>query len=183
MAVAINDRGDVVGYSYTADLLLHATLWSNGATIDLGTLPGGMISEATGINNRGDIVGWSNYGGTGYSHAFLWSDGIMIDLGTLGGTTSQANGINNHGVIVGWSYTADNVNYEATVWTPVTGVPEPATWAMMLLGFAGLGLAGRQSRRKVLATGALADQIDAPPDRFLHRTSKVSTLGVTTHRE
>jgi hypothetical protein len=30
-----------------------------------------------------------------------------------------------------------------------TAVPEPATWAMMLLGFAGLGFAFRQSRRKV----------------------------------
>jgi PEP-CTERM motif len=32
---------------------------------------------------------------------------------------------------------------------PVTAVPEPATWAMMLLGFAGLGFAFRQLRRKV----------------------------------
>ena len=102
---------------------------------------------ATGINNRGDIVGWSIYGGTGYPHAVLWSDGIMIDLGTLGGTTSQANGINNRGDIVGWSYTANNVSYEATVWTPVRGaVPEPSTWALMLLGFAGLGVAFQQSR-------------------------------------
>jgi hypothetical protein len=31
----------------------------------------------------------------------------------------------------------------------VGGVPEPGTWAMMLLGFAGLGFAFRQSRRKV----------------------------------
>jgi len=28
-------------------------------------------------------------------------------------------------------------------------VPEPATWAMILIGFAGLGFAFRQSRRKV----------------------------------
>jgi hypothetical protein len=28
-------------------------------------------------------------------------------------------------------------------------VPEPSTWAMMLLGFAGLGFAFRQSRRRV----------------------------------
>jgi hypothetical protein len=33
--------------------------------------------------------------------------------------------------------------------TGVSAVPEPATWAMMLLGFAGLGFAFRQSRRKV----------------------------------
>ena len=32
---------------------------------------------------------------------------------------------------------------------PVTSVPEPSTWAMMLLGFAGLGFAFRQSRRNV----------------------------------
>jgi hypothetical protein len=31
----------------------------------------------------------------------------------------------------------------------VGAVPEPATWGMMLLGFAGLGFAFRQSRRKV----------------------------------
>ena len=30
-----------------------------------------------------------------------------------------------------------------------TTVPEPETWVMMLLGFAGLGFAFRQSRRKV----------------------------------
>jgi hypothetical protein len=33
--------------------------------------------------------------------------------------------------------------------TGVSGVPEPSTWAMMLVGFLGLGLALRQSRRKV----------------------------------
>jgi PEP-CTERM motif len=32
---------------------------------------------------------------------------------------------------------------------PTAVVPEPSTWAMMLLGFAGLGFAFRQSRRKV----------------------------------
>jgi hypothetical protein len=36
-------------------------------------------------------------------------------------------------------------------WTlqSASAVPEPSTWAMMLLGFAGLGFAFRQSRRKV----------------------------------
>ena len=31
---------------------------------------------------------------------------------------------------------------------PVPGVPEPSTWAMMLIGFAGLAFAFRLSRRK-----------------------------------
>jgi hypothetical protein len=30
-----------------------------------------------------------------------------------------------------------------------SGIPEPSTWAMMLLGFAGLGFAFRQSRGRV----------------------------------
>jgi hypothetical protein len=33
--------------------------------------------------------------------------------------------------------------------TPISAVPEPATWGMMLLGFIGLGFAFRQSRRKI----------------------------------
>jgi PEP-CTERM motif len=33
--------------------------------------------------------------------------------------------------------------------TLVAGVPEPATWGMMLLGFVGLGFAFRQQRRRV----------------------------------
>ena len=31
----------------------------------------------------------------------------------------------------------------------VTGIPEPATWGMLLLGFFGLGFAFRKSGRKV----------------------------------
>jgi hypothetical protein len=34
--------------------------------------------------------------------------------------------------------------------TPLIGIPEPSTWAMMLLGFAGLGFAGfRNAKAKV----------------------------------
>jgi hypothetical protein len=31
----------------------------------------------------------------------------------------------------------------------ISGVPEPSTWAMMLLGFAGLGFAFPRSQRKL----------------------------------
>ena len=67
-------------------------------------------------------------------------------LHTLNFTTTGGNlafldlsgGNNNIGNIL------DNVTLAT-----VAAIPEPATWAMMLLGFAGLGFAFRQSRRKV----------------------------------
>jgi hypothetical protein len=44
----------------------------------------------------------------------------------------------------------DTANIDNIVLGPVAAaVPEPSTWAMMLLGFAGLGFAFRRSRRKV----------------------------------
>ena len=43
-------------------------------------------------------------------------------------------------------------NFTGTM-TPVTAVPEPATWAMMLFGFAGIGfMAYRRKSKPVLMT-------------------------------
>jgi hypothetical protein len=38
---------------------------------------------------------------------------------------------------------------ETLTFAAAGGVPEPSTWAMLPIGFAGLGFAFRQSRRKV----------------------------------
>jgi hypothetical protein len=50
----------------------------------------------------------------------------------------------------------DNQNF-----TLVIGTPEPSTWAMMLVGFAGLGFAGyRKSRRRAASLrGARAPRL------------------------
>jgi probable HAF family extracellular repeat protein len=77
----INDRGQVVGYSNTfvrepsgdAQFEPHAFLWQKGKMRDLGTLPGGNFSNATGINDRGQVVGHSCWFGYDKCRAVLWS--------------------------------------------------------------------------------------------------------------
>jgi hypothetical protein len=67
-------------------------------------------------------------------------------LHTLSFTTTGGNLVFSD--LSGGSNNIGNILDNVTLAT-VAGIPEPATWAMMLLGFAGLGFAFRQSRRKV----------------------------------
>ncbi|HEX5075458.1 MAG TPA: PKD domain-containing protein [Gemmatimonadaceae bacterium] len=117
-AFAINEQGQVVGYSTTATGARHAFLWTPGAGMrDLGVLADGLGSVARGINDRGEVVGESTLPIPAIprnpeTHAFLWTPTSgMQDLGALGGelTSSVAYDINNAGQVVGRSYSADRI--------------------------------------------------------------------------
>ena len=101
---AINASGQMAGMFWPGGGAGRACLYSGGTFTNLGTLPGGDYSEATGINASGQVVGFSTtpIG----DHAFLYSGGVMMDLGTLPyGDSSRATAINDAGQITGWSST------------------------------------------------------------------------------
>lgn len=94
-ALDINTRGDVVGYSFGADLI--ATLWASDGTIRTFPL-NGRDSVLNGINTAGTAIG-SN-GAT----AFYVPFGGAPQTITLpaGSTSGEMSGISDGGVAAGW---------------------------------------------------------------------------------
>lgn len=132
--VSISNNGLIVGYSEDGriDPRLglpegHAVLWAHGGIIDLGALPGGYESLATGNNDRGQVVGFSGnntiedpslslVGLPTETRAFLWQNGQMRDLGTLGGTDALAFFVNEQGQVAGFSYTNSDATLNPFFW-------------------------------------------------------------------
>jgi probable HAF family extracellular repeat protein len=105
-ANAVNNVGQVVGYTGVPSGAAHAFIWSAATGMqDIHTLGGD--SEANATNERGEVVGYTVI--NGYGHAFRWKDDTgMVNLGTLGGVSSEAHDINEDGHVVGESASADN---------------------------------------------------------------------------
>ncbi len=87
-AVAVNQRGQVVGRTNLYEGSSHAFLWEKGRMRDLGMGESG----ATSVNSRGQIVGW------GAQHVFLWEKGRVRYLGI--GSDFGGAAINDLGQVV-----------------------------------------------------------------------------------
>ncbi len=156
--MGINDAGDVVGWAEVPGVVgQRATLWKESGAVDLGTL-GGDQSTALAINANGQVVGYSNLSPHGEAtHAMLWAEESgLIDLNGLldaatrsaGWILTDARDINDGGWIVGQAY-----NVQSDVWHAYrlavradSTVPEPGSWALVLLGVGMFGWRGRRRR-------------------------------------
>jgi len=106
VAVAVNNRGQVTGYSNRAgDDFHHAFLWPgrDGKIVDLGTL-GGSGSEAKAVNDSGYVTGAARLPGNTKVHAVLWGNGGILDLGVIpGDLCDEGMSLNSRLQVVGYS--------------------------------------------------------------------------------
>jgi probable HAF family extracellular repeat protein len=121
LAVAINNRGQVLAVSSTPQFVQHAVLWQAGRLVDLGLLPGGRGAFAYDLNDRGDVAGWA-VDAEGVYQLVVWPRGRPGPV-PLGVAQSLPTAVNEHGAVA--LTTVDN---HAAVWwrgrlraeTPVT---------------------------------------------------------------
>lgn len=124
---ALNDQGQVVGYSQTVSGDVHLFLWDRARGIeDLGDLNNGKPGGRADINNAGQIAGTLR-AADGSGQAFIRDpNGAMHLLGHLGGGWSQAAALNNRGQVAGTSTAADGSRH-AFVWDRATGMRDVMT--------------------------------------------------------
>jgi hypothetical protein len=114
---------------------------SNGfVTYDNLFWPGGAPPTATDFDGAGGFLDI-------YGLMFGIGHGIFVDLFDNGVSPTKGINYGGYGVAVVTSETTlDYVSAGVSASTP-----EPSTWAMMVLGFAGLGFAGYRKSRKAAA--------------------------------
>jgi len=155
---SINNRGQIVGYSYFFNGNTEAALatsWIGTTPTALGSL-GGNVSGASAINNSGQIAGLSQLP-NGDFRAVIWNRTTTpTNLGTLGGNSSAAYGINNRGQVVGFAALADGTN-RAVIWTGTT-----PTVLGMLPGATSAGASSINNRGQVVGNSTFC-QAPSPP--------------------
>jgi probable HAF family extracellular repeat protein len=116
----------------------------------------GKSSFASDINNLGQVVGRSfTVDSQIGQHAALWNGTDPTDLNTFldenavndGWLLEDATAINDNGWITGSARNRFTGEFHAYL---LSAIPEPETWAMTLVGLAGIGFAVR--RRKASGT-------------------------------
>jgi probable HAF family extracellular repeat protein len=184
-ADAVNEQGDIVGESQTANGVFHATLWLvDGPPVDLDTL-GSRFSLALAVNSTRQVVGEVSLPGMA-QRGFRWTPETgMQTLGVLpGDIASTAQDINDAGVIVGTSIPGGefppppphavrwvdgaiedlNTLIDAPGWELVRaqGIND-AGWIV------GVGLLNGQEHAFLLTPIVLPDEDPPPPRQHRHR--------------
>jgi hypothetical protein len=107
---------------------------------------GGASGGVDGLGGTSAAVGFSN--GTGDAGTYYQFDGSLVNGALIDGGPNSLTGHTNDGVLGQYTFLVENGNIV------VPTVPEPSTWAMMALGFAGIGFLGWRGSSKPAAQAA-----------------------------
>ena len=119
-AIAINDLGQVAGFSSDANGFGHAGVWDANGFRELPLPAGATAFAVTDINNLGQVSG-AYLDGSSVSHALRWeADGTFQILPDLPGGSGFALALNNNGDVVGRSADANSDNH-AVRWQQLSG--------------------------------------------------------------
>ena len=140
------EAGDTNSFLVLGNLQFSTAVSDYGDTASETLSLAGLLNFAFGANQATPTVtnGSNPAGGTGVPNFFVSFYDQFGNLGALSGSS---------GVIAfddGGS-PADADYDDLVVGFNVSAVPEPTTWAMMLLGFAGIGLLAYRRRSKLAA--------------------------------
>ena len=147
-ARGIADDGTVAGWAVIGGVT-QGFIYSGGSySLFSHPLAGGGNTYFEDINNNGILAG-DYLGADTFFHAFEFDShtNIFTDIVVAGASNVQAFGLNDAGDVV---VTTDLSTGPNNFIYNNAGVPEPASWALMLVGFFGLGSALRR-RRTTLA--------------------------------
>ena len=149
--LGINSTDQITGWSLTSgNTARHAFVYSGGSMIDIGALADGD-SIGNSINDSGQVTGsYISELPCSTTRAFVYRDGMVTDLNDLidplsGWLLVEGTGINNKGQITGYGILNNEARGFVLTALTVAGVPEPASWAMLIAGF---GLTGSSLRRR-----------------------------------
>jgi PEP-CTERM motif len=113
----------------------------------------GNGSQTVASSGSGDMVGISE-GSTALAVPSGYVSGSPLsDTSTYANRTFAGLGVTPGVYEWTWGAGADQ-NFTLHIEVGARAVPEPSTWAMMLIGFAGLGYAGCRASRKSVALAA-----------------------------
>src|SRR3954451_14502181 len=160
---AANAAVSIVGGSVVNLSVPTPTVSPNGLTINFGQGPigatqGGSFQFLTdtsaylsniqvGTSTSGETITGASLTGAGLGAVVF----TFFHNGNNNGMTASDIFL-NAGTTYTFSFTGSGNNAAAVTGNiSLTPVPEPATWAMMLVGFAGIGMAVRRRRQPALA--------------------------------
>jgi hypothetical protein len=158
-AQGVNNNGLVTGF-YSQDGVHQHGFFYNSATNSVSlvadpNIANLVLTQFLGVNDSGLAVGYYQTS-DGSRHGFLFniatnSYAFLDDPSAAvnGLSITEITGVNDAGEIAGFYVDATTGLQRGFVAT--AAVPEPATWAMLILGFAGIGFMAYRRKSKPVA--------------------------------